>query len=55
MTGWTRILTSDSRSAAEIDELYERKIPVWRWNKTVTHAEEGMKAVIEVKGAVKVD
>jgi hypothetical protein len=42
-----------SRSAAEIDELYERKIPAWRWSKTVTAAEEQMQAVVQVKGGVK--
>ena len=38
-----------SRSAAEIDELYERKIPAWKWSKTVTVAEEQMHAVLQVK------
>ncbi len=42
-----------SRSAAEIDELYERKIPAWRWRKTVTAAEEQMHVVLQVKGAIK--
>jgi hypothetical protein len=42
-----------SRSAAEIDELYERKIPAWRWSKTVTVAEEQMHVVVQVKGALK--
>lgn len=41
------------RSAAEIDELYERKIPAWRWKDTVTNAEEQMHAVVQVKGQVK--
>ncbi|RQM08300.1 hypothetical protein DH86_00001503 [Scytalidium sp. 3C] len=41
------------RSAAEIDELYERKIPAWRWSKTVTVAEEQMHVVVQVKGGVK--
>lgn len=42
-----------SRSAAEIDELYERKIPAWRWSKTVTEAEQRMQTVVLVKGGVK--
>lgn len=42
----------NSRSAAEIDELYERKIPAWRWEKTVTAAEEQMHVVVQVKGKV---
>lgn len=41
-----------SRSAAEIDELYERKVPVWRWSKTVTAAEEQMHIVVQLKGNV---
>lgn len=41
------------RSAAEIDELYERKIPAWRWSKTVTVAEEQMHVVLQVKDAIK--
>jgi SP family general alpha glucoside:H+ symporter-like MFS transporter len=40
------------RSAAEIDELYERKIPAWRWSKTVTAAEEQMHVVVQAKGGV---
>ena len=43
-------LTWRSRSAAEIDELYERKIPAWRWSETVTAAEEHMKLVVLEKG-----
>lgn len=42
-----------SRSAAEIDELYERKIPAWRWSETVTTVEEQMHVVVQVKGGVK--
>lgn len=42
-----------SRSAAEIDELYERRIPAWRWSKTVTEAEQRMQTVVLVKGGVK--
>lgn len=45
-------LTAYSRSAAEIDELYERKIPAWRWSTTVTAAEEQMHVVAQVKGRV---
>lgn len=41
-----------SRSAAEIDELYERKIKVWRWSKTVTEAERHLQAVLESKGGI---
>lgn len=48
------VLTSSvnySRSAAEIDELYERRIPAWRWSKTVTAGEQTMHAVAEAKRA----
>lgn len=38
-----------SRSAAEIDELYERRIPAWRWATTTTAAEEQMREVLEAK------
>ena len=47
------VLTFYSRSAAEIDELYERKIPAWRWSKTITAVEEQMHVVVQVKGGVK--
>ena len=40
-----------SRSTAEIDELYERKIPAWRWGKTVTAVEEQMQAAVLVRPA----
>ena len=48
-------LTSRSRSAAEIDELYERKVPAWRWAETVTSAEEQMRVVVAVKGGVRME
>lgn len=41
------------RSAAEIDELYENKIPAWRWAETKTAAEEQLRAYVEVRGHVK--
>lgn len=37
------------RSTAEIDELYERKIPAWRWGKTVTAVEEQLHAALRVR------
>jgi hypothetical protein len=48
----TCVLTLRSRSAAEIDELYENKVPAWRWSKTVTAVEEQMHVVVLVKGAI---
>ncbi|KAN0102857.1 MFS general substrate transporter [Hyaloscypha variabilis] len=50
---WLYLPETKGRSAAEIDELYERKIPAWRWTKTVTAAEEQMHVVVQVKGGVK--
>lgn len=50
---WFYLPETKSRSAAEIDELYERKIPAWRWSNTVTAAEGQMHAVIQVKGGVQ--
>ncbi|KAK5053225.1 hypothetical protein LTR84_002199 [Exophiala bonariae] len=50
---WLYLPETKGRSAAEIDELYERKIPAWRWSKTATAAEGQMHAVVEVKGGVK--
>ena len=41
-------LTRRRRAAAEIDELWERKIPAWRWAKTETVIEQQMHAVVEV-------
>jgi hypothetical protein len=51
------ILISSRRSTAEIDELYERKVPAWRWGKTVTAVEEQMHAAVRVRneGNEKVD
>lgn len=39
------------RSTAEIDELYERKIPAWRWGKTITAVEEQMQAAVKARPA----
>lgn len=50
---WLYLPETKGRSAAEIDELYERKIPAWRWSRTVTAAEEQMHVVVQVKGGVK--
>ncbi|KAJ6785288.1 hypothetical protein PWT90_01088 [Aphanocladium album] len=44
---WLYIPETKGRSAAEIDELYERKIPAWRWQMTVTNTEKEMYAMIE--------
>lgn len=46
------VLTLRRRSAAEIDELYERKVPAWRWSDTITAAEEQMRVVAQVKGGI---
>ncbi|UKZ72243.1 uncharacterized protein TrAtP1_013185 [Trichoderma atroviride] len=50
---WLYVPETSGRSAAEIDELYERRIPAWRWSKTVTEAEQRMQTVVLVKGGVK--
>ncbi|EME80067.1 uncharacterized protein MYCFIDRAFT_198401 [Pseudocercospora fijiensis CIRAD86] len=50
---WLYVPETKGRSAAEIDELYERKVPAWRWASTRTAAEEQMEAVVQVKGRVK--
>lgn len=50
---WLYLPETKGRSAAEIDELYERKISAWRWSKTTTVAEEQMRAVIGVRGGVE--
>ncbi|TXT04812.1 hypothetical protein VHUM_04080 [Vanrija humicola] len=42
---WYYLPETKGRSAAEIDELYERKIPAWRWSKTVTEAETHLREV----------
>ncbi|ERS95286.1 hypothetical protein HMPREF1624_08164 [Sporothrix schenckii ATCC 58251] len=47
---WLTVPETKGRSAAEIDELYERKIPVWRWTKTVTAVEEEMQTITQIKG-----
>ncbi|CAK7228866.1 hypothetical protein SCUCBS95973_007026 [Sporothrix curviconia] len=45
---WLYLPETKGRSAAEIDELFERKVPAWRWASTVTAVEEDMRA--EVRG-----
>ncbi|CAK7205109.1 hypothetical protein SEUCBS139899_007874 [Sporothrix eucalyptigena] len=49
---WLMVPETKGRSAAEIDELYERQIPAWRWNKTVTAVEEEMQTVVQIKGNI---
>lgn len=39
------------RSAAEIDELYERGVPAWRWAKTRTAAEEQLEEAMQQRAA----
>jgi SP family general alpha glucoside:H+ symporter-like MFS transporter len=50
---WLYVPETNGRSAAEIDELYERKIVVLRWSKTVTTIEEEIHAVVGKKGSVE--
>ncbi|KAL7919433.1 general substrate transporter [Trichoderma austrokoningii] len=50
---WLYVPETSGRSAAEIDELYERRVPAWRWSTTVTEAEQRMQTVVLVKGGVK--
>ena len=38
------------RAAAEIDELFERKIPAWRWATTETAIEHQMREAVLVRG-----
>jgi hypothetical protein len=45
------LLTEHRRSTGEIDELYERKIPAWRWGRTVTAIEEQMQAAVRARPA----
>ena len=39
-------LTPGSRAIAEIDELFEKRVPAWKWSKTVTDVEEHMRAAV---------
>lgn len=41
------------RSAAEIDELYETKVPAWRWKNTVTQVEKQLQAALQVRSGEK--
>jgi len=50
---WLYLPETAGRSAAEIDELYEKKVPAWRWRKTVTAVEEQMHAAIRVRAGEK--
>jgi len=49
---WLYLPETKGRSAAEIDELYERKIPAWRWSKTVTAVEEQMHAAVQLAAGI---
>ncbi|EXL69593.1 hypothetical protein FOPG_14485 [Fusarium oxysporum f. sp. conglutinans race 2 54008] len=46
---WLYVPETKGRSAAEIDELYESKVPAWRWSKTITSAERQMHTVLLTK------
>ncbi|BEJ17722.1 hypothetical protein CspHIS471_0611230 [Cutaneotrichosporon sp. HIS471] len=48
---WLYLPETKGRSAAEIDELFENKVPAWKWNKTVTTVEEELAAVQRARGA----
>ncbi|ORX37529.1 general substrate transporter [Kockovaella imperatae] len=48
---WFFIPETRARSAAEIDELYEKRIPAWRWSKTVTDAELQMRKAVAARSA----
>jgi hypothetical protein len=50
-SGRLSVKLTSSRSTAEIDELYERKTPAWRWGKTVTAVEEQMQAAVRARPA----
>lgn len=50
---WLYLPETKGRSAAEIDELFERKVPAWRWSTTVTTVEENLHAVMREKGGVE--
>ena len=43
---WFFLPETKGRAAAEIDELFERKIPAWRWSKTTTLVEDQMRAAV---------
>jgi sugar porter (SP) family MFS transporter len=51
---WLYVPETKGRAAAEIDELYECKIPAWRWSKTQTAAEQQMHAAVEARGGKEV-
>lgn len=49
---WYYLPETKGRSVAEIDELYERHIPAWRWAETETEAERQMRAAVKAKADV---
>jgi len=51
---WIFLPETKGRSSAEIDELYERRIPPSKWSTTTTEAETQMHAIVAVKGGVDV-
>lgn len=38
-----------SRSVAEVDELFEKKVPAWRWSGYVTEAERVMREAVQAQ------
>lgn len=48
---WLYLPETKGRSAAEIDELFENKVPAWKWHKTVTKVETQLDAVQRARGA----
>lgn len=48
---WLYVPETKGRSAAEIDELFEKGVPAWRWSKTVTDVETQLDVVQRARGA----
>ncbi|GFZ44385.1 hypothetical protein JCM24511_02107 [Saitozyma sp. JCM 24511] len=49
---WYFLPETKGRAAAEIDELFERRIPAWRWGRTTTIVEEQMRNAVQADRAV---
>ena len=46
IASWFFLPETKGRAAAEIDELFEKKVPAWRWAKFETEIEQQTRAAI---------
>lgn len=50
---WFFLPETKQRSISEVDELFERGVPAWKWRKTVTNAELHLRATQAAEAAAQ--